>query len=60
MTPLACITHWYVSMLYVVPVAAVGGWGWWSARRNSRAKRTAPRTSARGPGEAPLERRLQP
>jgi hypothetical protein len=33
---LACLTHWYVSMLYVVPVLAVGGWGWWSARRSSR------------------------
>ncbi len=37
----ACITHWYVSMLYVVPVLAVGGWGWWSARRMSRTKRAA-------------------
>jgi hypothetical protein len=30
--------HWYISMLYVVPVLAVGGWGWWSARRTSRRK----------------------
>lgn len=36
MAPLACLMHWYVSMLYVVPVVAVGGWGWWSARRMSR------------------------
>ena len=36
---LACLTHWYVSMLYVVPVVAVGGWGWWSAKRVSRSKR---------------------
>jgi hypothetical protein len=36
---LACLTHWYVSMLYVVPVVAVGGWGWWSAKRASRNKR---------------------
>ncbi|HTB70593.1 MAG TPA: hypothetical protein VK707_06405 [Solirubrobacteraceae bacterium] len=28
-----CLTHWYESMMYVVPVLAVGGWGWWSARR---------------------------
>ncbi len=38
MAPLACLMHWYVSMLYVVPVLAVGGWGWWSARRMSKRK----------------------
>jgi hypothetical protein len=42
---LACLTHWYISMLYVVPVLAVGGWGWWSARRSSR--RRAQRQLAR-------------
>ncbi len=31
--------HWYISMMYVVPVLAVGGWGWWSSKRMSR-KRT--------------------
>ncbi len=36
MSPLACLMHWYTSMLYVVPVLVVGGWGWWSARRISR------------------------
>ena len=36
MTTLACLTHWYTSLLYVAPVVAVGGWGWWSARRISR------------------------
>jgi hypothetical protein len=30
--------HWYISMLYVVPVLAVGGWGWWSTKRMSRRK----------------------
>ena len=40
-TVLACLTHWYVSLLYVVPVAAVGGWGWWSARRMSKTRRAA-------------------
>jgi hypothetical protein len=40
MTVLGCLTHWYISMLYVVPVVAVGGWGWWSARR-MRSRRTA-------------------
>jgi hypothetical protein len=35
MTILACLTHWYTSLMYVVPVVAVGGWGWWSARRAS-------------------------
>ena len=39
MAMLACLTHWYTSMLYVVPVLAVGGWGWWSARRSSRSRR---------------------
>ncbi|HEX3433746.1 MAG TPA: hypothetical protein VHT25_06750 [Solirubrobacteraceae bacterium] len=39
MTVLACLTHWYTSLMYVVPVLAVGGWGWWSARRASRSRR---------------------
>ena len=43
MTPLACLMHWYVSMLYVVPVLAVGGWGWWSSRRMTRKRRSAGR-----------------
>jgi hypothetical protein len=38
MAPIACLTHWYISMLYVVPVVAVGGWGWWSAKRMARKK----------------------
>jgi hypothetical protein len=42
MAPLACLTHWYESLLYVVPVLAVGGWGWWSSRRISRSKKTPP------------------
>ncbi|HEV2945343.1 MAG TPA: hypothetical protein VGX26_09540 [Solirubrobacteraceae bacterium] len=33
MTVLACLTHWYTSAMFVVPVLAVGGWGWWSSRR---------------------------
>jgi hypothetical protein len=36
MTTLACLMHWYISMLYVAPVVAVGGWGWWSTRRMAR------------------------
>jgi hypothetical protein len=39
MSVLGCLTHWYTSMLYVIPVLAVGGWGWWSARRMSRNRR---------------------
>jgi len=35
---LACLTHWYESMMYVVPVGAVGGWGWWSSRRMGRGR----------------------
>jgi hypothetical protein len=36
MVSLACLTHWYISMLYVVPVLVVGGWCWWSSKRMSR------------------------
>jgi hypothetical protein len=39
MTVLGCLTHWYTSLMYVVPVLAVGGWGWWSARRAARSRR---------------------
>jgi len=35
---LACLMHWYISMMYVVPVVAVGGWGWWSSKRMARRK----------------------
>jgi hypothetical protein len=30
--------HWYISMMYVVPVVAVGGWGWWSSKKMARKK----------------------
>lgn len=36
--PLACLTHWYISMMFVVPVVAVGGWGWLSSKRMARRK----------------------
>ncbi len=36
MVSLACLMHWYISMLYVVPVLAVGGWCYWSSKRMSR------------------------
>lgn len=36
MVPLACLMHWYISMMYVVPVVAVGGWGWLSSKRMAR------------------------
>lgn len=49
MTVLACLMHWYESMLYVVPVLAVGGWGWWSARRMKNRKNGG----GGGGGEAP-------
>ena len=48
----ACLTHWYVSMLYVVPVVAVGGWGWWSAKRKSK--------NRRGPGGGDASGALDP
>jgi hypothetical protein len=38
MTPLACLMHWYISMMYVVPVLAVGAWGWYSSKRMARRK----------------------
>jgi hypothetical protein len=38
MLPLACLMHWYISMMYVVPVVAVGGWGWHNSRRMARRK----------------------
>jgi hypothetical protein len=41
MTVVACLTHWYISMLYVVPVLAVGGWGWWSSKRSTARSRQA-------------------
>jgi hypothetical protein len=44
MTVLACVMHWTESMMFVVPVAAVGGWSWWSSRRASK------RRDERGPG----------
>ncbi len=46
MAPLACLMHWYISMMYVVPVVAVGGWGWLSSKR--MAKRKAEGRSGRG------------
>ncbi|MCW3019903.1 MAG: hypothetical protein JWN10_2211 [Solirubrobacterales bacterium] len=36
--PLACLMHWYISMMFVVPVVAVGGWGWLSSKRMARRK----------------------
>lgn len=42
MEPLACLMHWYISMTYVVPVLAVGGWGWWSSKRMARRKAARP------------------
>ncbi len=38
MAPLACLMHWYISMMYVVPVVGVGGWGWLSTKRMARRK----------------------
>jgi hypothetical protein len=38
MVPVACLMHWYISMMYVVPVLAVCGWCWLKTRRSSRAR----------------------
>jgi hypothetical protein len=51
MAPLACLTHWYISLLYVVPVLAVGGWGWWSARRTARRRKPRPPRGGAGATE---------
>jgi hypothetical protein len=32
----ACLYHWYTSAMFVAPVLAVGGWGWWSAKRMNK------------------------
>jgi len=45
MAVLACLTHWYVSLLYVVPVLAVGGWGWWSSKRIAKRRKPGPPAS---------------
>jgi hypothetical protein len=49
MVPLACLMHWYISMLYVVPVVGVGGWGWWSSKRMARRKNSG---GSGGPGSS--------
>ena len=36
MTVFACLYHWYTSAMYVAPVLAVGGWGWWSTKRMAK------------------------
>jgi cytochrome c-type biogenesis protein CcmH/NrfF len=38
MSVIACIGHWYVSLLYLAPVAAVVGGLWVSSRRNRKAQ----------------------
>ncbi len=38
MAPLACLMHWYISMLFVAPVVAVGGWCWFSTKRMAKHK----------------------
>lgn len=30
----ACIYHWYMAGLYASPVLLIGGWVWFSGRRN--------------------------
>jgi hypothetical protein len=58
MAPLACLMHWYISMLYVVPVVAVGGWGWWTSKRSAR--RRASRLSASATATSELTRSERP
>jgi hypothetical protein len=51
MLVLACLMHWYQSAMFVVPVLAVGGWGWWSARRMSKNRRDGGDGGASGGAE---------
>jgi hypothetical protein len=37
----ACIYHWYMAGLYASPVLLIGGWVWFSGRRN-RGRRGGP------------------
>jgi len=46
MGPLACLMHWYISMMYVVPVVTVGGWCWWSSKRMARRAESRKNTRA--------------
>jgi hypothetical protein len=34
----ACIYHWYMAGLYASPVILLGGWVWFSGRRERRRK----------------------
>lgn len=52
MAPIACLMHWYISMMYVVPVVAVGGWGWLSSRRMARRKAEGKTPRGGSPPEA--------
>jgi hypothetical protein len=52
MAPLACLMHWYISMMYVVPVVAVGGWGWLSSKRMTRRKAEGKSGHAGAAGDA--------
>ena len=54
MDPLACLMHWYISMMYVVPVGVVGGWGWWSSKRMAKRKKP-PRPPQGPPAERPAD-----
>lgn len=51
MAVFACLYHWYTSAMYVAPVLAVGGWGWWSTKRMS--KRGGPGGPSAGAGADP-------
>jgi hypothetical protein len=53
MAPLACLMHWYISMMYVVPVVGVGGWGWFSSKRMARRRAQGNGAQPGSPGEPP-------
>jgi hypothetical protein len=39
---LACIYHWYMAGLYASPVILVGGWVWFSGKRERRRRGGGP------------------
>jgi hypothetical protein len=38
----ACIYHWYMAGLYASPVLLIGGWVWFSGRRDRRRRGGGP------------------
>ncbi|HEY7629523.1 MAG TPA: hypothetical protein VH817_02415 [Thermoleophilaceae bacterium] len=56
---IACLTHWYTSALYLVPVALLGGGGFVLDRRQKRAKRRAGQVSPPGGRQQMSDQRIR-